>query len=128
MARSRKDKPKAPSHLELTEAFVEQFIESEIESDLERVGIVWSGILGTDKPISPSTVAALLSAYDLVLATALIESENHWARAAAYAVLGNKTEPRDIEETHENEGRIEKASSDFKIGFGPSSKQENEDA
>jgi hypothetical protein len=121
MARSRKSKPKHEGHLDLTEDFVEQFVDNKLDEDLQRVGIVWSGIIGLDYPISASTVAALLSSYDLVLATALIDSERHWARAAAFAVLGNKSEPKQNDENDENEDSTVKASNDFKIGFGPSS-------
>lgn len=124
MARSRKSKPKQENHLDLTEAFVEQFIDNRLDEDLQKVGIVWSGIIGLDYPISSSTVAALLSSYDLVLATTLIDSEKHWARAAAFAVLGNKSEPKETEENDESENSTTKASTDFKIGFGPSSQSQ----
>jgi hypothetical protein len=126
MAKSRKDKPEEHSHLELTKAFFEQFVESEIESDLQRVGVVWAGILGIDKPISASTVSALLSSYDLVLATALVESENHWARAAAFAVMGSKAEPEKQEEKLEIEGKSEKRTIEPIIGFRPSFEPNNE--
>jgi hypothetical protein len=125
MARSRKSKPKHESHLDLTGDFVEQFIDNKLDEDLQRVGIVWSGIIGLDHPISASTVAALLSSYDLVLATALIDSEKYWARAAAFAVLGNKSEPSQIEENDESEDSTAKATTDFKIGFRPSSQSQS---
>ncbi len=127
MAKSRKDKPEEHSHLELTKAFFEQFVESEIESDLQRVGVVWAGILGMDKPISASTVSALLSSYDLVLATALVESENHWARAAAFAVMGSKAEPEKQEEKLQIEGKSEKTTTESVIGFRPSFEPNNEE-
>lgn len=120
MARSRKDKPKEPNYLGLTEAFLEQFVECEIEEDLHRVGAVWAGFLGLERPITAPTVAAMMSAYDLVLATALVDSENHWARAAAFAVLGNKSETKELEEHDQIEDKKIESLSDFKIGFRPS--------
>lgn len=126
MARLRKEKPKEHVSLELAKAFFDQFVESEIESDLQRVGIVWAGILGIDKPISASTVSALMSSYDLVLATALVESENHWARAAAFAVMGSKAEPEKQEEKVEIEGKTEKTAIEPTIGFRPSFESYNE--
>jgi len=126
MAKSRKDKLEEQGSLGLAKAFFDQFVESEIESDLQRVGVVWAGILGIDKPISASTVSALLSAYDLVLATALVESENHWARAAAFAVMGSKTEPEKEEEKLEIEGKSEKRTIEPIIGFRPSFESNSE--
>jgi hypothetical protein len=61
--------------------------------ELTRVGVVWSGILDLEDAIAPSEVAALLSAYDLVRATTLVDSEEYWTSAAAYAALGAYSEP-----------------------------------
>jgi hypothetical protein len=122
MAKVRKEKRKEPSHFEKSEKLFNQLIDDELETDLAKTGIVWSGILGIEKPISPSTVAALLSAYDLVLATALVDSDEHWSRAAAFAILGNKIEPKELLYESLEEEKIEDSSSSFTIGFNPSNK------
>jgi hypothetical protein len=68
-------------------------MEERSTEELTRVGVVWSGILDLDDAIPPSEVAALLSAYDLVRATTLVDSEEYWTSAAAYAALGAYSEP-----------------------------------
>lgn len=75
------------------EDIVTQRMEERSTEELSRVGVVWSGILDLDDAIPPSEVAALLSAYDLVRATTLVDSEEFWTSAAAYAALGAYSEP-----------------------------------
>jgi len=55
--------------------------------DLTRIGYVWQGILDLELPVPPSEVAAMLSAYNLVRATTIVDSRTHWADAAAYAAM-----------------------------------------
>lgn len=76
------------------EDIVTQRMEERSNEELTRVGIVWSGILDLEDAIPPSEVAALLSAYDLVRATTLVDSEEYWTSAAAYAALGAYSEPK----------------------------------
>lgn len=80
------------------EDIVTQRMEERSTEELTRVGIVWSGILDLEDAIPPSEVAALLSAYDLVRATTLIDSEEYWTSAAAYAALGAYSEPPAVAE------------------------------
>lgn len=124
MAKSRKEKKKEPNHFEKSQKLLSELISDEFDSDLVKTGIVWAGILGVETPIPPSTVAALLSAHDLVLATALVDSDDHWARAAAFAILGNKIDPKEpvYEESQSEED--EDSSSSFPIGFNPSNKEQ----
>jgi hypothetical protein len=75
------------------EDIVTQRMEERSTEELTRVGVVWSGILDLEDAIPPSEVAALLSAYDLVRATTLVDSEEYWTSAAAYAALGAYSEP-----------------------------------
>jgi hypothetical protein len=74
------------------ELATQRIAENSVE-ELTRLGIVWCGILGLEDIISPSEVAAMLSAYDLIRATNLVESEEYWTSAAAYAALGAYSEP-----------------------------------
>jgi hypothetical protein len=67
-------------------------VEQNYDVDLTRIGIVWSGILELDTPIPASEVAAMLSSVSLIRATTLVESEEHWTTAAAYAALGHAAE------------------------------------
>jgi hypothetical protein len=97
------------------EDIVTQRMEERSTEELTRVGVVWSGILDLDDAIPPSEVAALLSAYDLVRATTLIDSEEYWTSAAAYAALGAYSEP-DVQIVYSAE---EKEKEKNPIGFGP---------
>lgn len=74
------------------ELATQRIAENSVE-ELTRLGIVWCGILGLEDIIAPSEVAAMLSAYDLIRATNLVESEEYWTSAAAYAALGAYSEP-----------------------------------
>lgn len=69
--------------------------------DLSRTGVVWAGILELTDPISPSEVAAMLCSHDLVRATRIVDSEDHWISAAAYAALGAAAEPGSLDSTRE---------------------------
>lgn len=60
--------------------------------NLIRIGVVWGGMLDLEDPLPPTTVAAMLSARDLVYATSTVDSEEHWIGAAAHAALGAYSE------------------------------------
>ena len=60
--------------------------------NLTRIGVVWGGMLDLEDPLPPTTVAAMLSARDLVYATSTVDSEEHWIGAAAHAALGAYSE------------------------------------
>ena len=73
--------------------------------DLTRTGVVWAGLLELVEAIPPSAVAAMLCCHDLVRATSLVESEEHWISAAAYTALGALAEPatQDAEKAQKKE-------------------------
>jgi hypothetical protein len=71
--------------------------EVEQSDDITRIGIVWAGILDLDNVLPPTTVAAMLAASELVMATSTVDSEEHWVGAAAYAALGAYNESEDTE-------------------------------
>ena len=89
----RKVKDTRKRVLRSAEELATQRIAENSFEELTRLGIVWCGILGLEDIISPSEVAAMLSAYDLIRATNLVESEEYWTSAAAYAALGAYSEP-----------------------------------
>jgi hypothetical protein len=89
----RKVKDTRKRVLRKAEELATQMIAENSVEELTRVGVVWCGILDLDDVIPPSEVAAMLSAYDLIRATNLVESEEYWTSAAAYAALGAYSEP-----------------------------------
>lgn len=62
--------------------------EVEQSDDITRIGIVWAGILDLDDVLPATTVAAMLAASELVMATSNTDSEMHWVSAAAYSAMG----------------------------------------
>jgi hypothetical protein len=85
--------------------------DAEGADDISRTGMVWSGILDLDTALPPYTVAAMLSAYELVKATSRLESEQHWTEAAAFAAVGAYCDEKlKGEKTEESVGAV--------IGFG----------
>jgi hypothetical protein len=93
----------------LTKETVEQ------SDDITRIGIVWAGILDLDDAIPPTTVAAMLSSSELVMATSTLDSEEHWIGAAAYAALGAFNE---VEEQVLDDGKLT-VSTPPPMGFAP---------
>ncbi len=85
--------------------------ETEQSDDITRIGVVWAGILDLDDVIPSTTVAAMLSASELVKATSTLDAEEHWIGAAAYAALGA------YNEVDEPEGTEEGASATAKVGL-----------
>lgn len=102
------------------EDIVTQRMEERSTEELTRVGVVWSGILDLEDAIPPSEVAALLSAYDLVRATTLVDSEEYWTSAAAYAALGAYSEPSSETVVAFYDVALEDKEKN-PIGFGPNS-------
>lgn len=91
--------------------------EVEQSDEITRIGIVWAGILDLDNVIPPTTVAAMLSASELVMATSNTDSEEHWVGAAAYAALGAFSENEEPAETDELTTSDREVSRLPKIGF-----------
>jgi hypothetical protein len=91
--------------------------EVEQSDDITRIGVVWAGILDLDDVIPPTTVAAMLSASQLVMATSTLDSEAHWVGAAAYAAMGAYSEDPD---EVDDDGNIT-TSTKQTVGFGPPS-------
>jgi hypothetical protein len=76
--------------------------EYEQSDEITRIGIVWAGILDLDDILPPTTVAAMLSAAELVQATSTTNAEEHWIGAAAYAAMGAYSEI----DSDEDDGKI----------------------
>jgi hypothetical protein len=126
MAKSRrilKDSHKSKV-LETAQLVVTAQMADQQHTDLSRVGVVWSGILDLEGPIPPSEVAAMLSAYDLVRATTLVDAHEHWVSAAAYAAIADATEPVHVKELAVLEDEKPKSSESATIGFVASRRNE----
>lgn len=91
--------------------------EIEQSDDITRIGIVWGGLLDLDDPIPSTTVAAMLSASELVQATSTADSEEHWIGAAAYAALGAYNEVDDAHDDDRQNGEAKAKTSLPRIGF-----------
>lgn len=89
----RKLKDTRKKILRSAEELAAQMIADNGVEELTRVGVVWSGILNLENPISASDVAAMMSAHDLIKATNFVDSEEYWVGAAAYAAMGAYGEP-----------------------------------
>jgi len=87
--------------------------EYEQSDEITRIGIVWAGILDLDDVLPATTVAAMMSAAELVQATSSTDAEQHWIGAAAYAAMGAYSEP---EEEDSDGGKL--TTSGPTIGFG----------
>lgn len=123
MIKAKATKDRKSKVLRDAEDLVGEKAEQAYLEDLVRTGVVWAGILELTDPISPSEVAALLCAHDLVRATRLVDSESHWISAAAYAALGSYAEP-EIAEAEKTE-TIEPKESTPTIGFTASAKSQS---
>lgn len=91
MAKSRVKQEKLGKNQVLVDAqeAVFEYIECNKHVDLSRTGMAWAGILDLEKPVSPSEVAAMLSTYDIIRATTMVDSHSHWVTAVAFAVLAD---------------------------------------
>jgi len=124
MAKSRIKQEKQGKNQVLVDAqeAVFKHIEYNKHVDLSRTGMAWAGILDLEKPVSPSEVAAMLSTYDIIMATTLVDSHDHWVNAVAFAVLADAA---DTSEKLNNSKDIETLDDDRLpnvIGFTASSK------
>lgn len=103
MAKSRVKSSKAPKSQVLADAqeAISELVKDNQHADLSRTGMVWAGILDLENPIPASEVAAMLSAYDLVRATTLVDSRKHWTNAAAFAALADAADQQSTDEKPE---------------------------
>lgn len=90
--------------------------------NLIRIGVVWGGMLDLEDPLPATTVAAMLSARDLVYATSTVDSEEHWIGAAAHAALGAYSEASfadstDVKGVEGVEGDSTSSDAPLTIGF-----------
>jgi hypothetical protein len=109
--------------LQNAQEIVNQRLEENYASDLSRVGVMWAGILELETPIPASEVAAMLSCFDLIRATTLVDSEPHWTNAAVFAAIAHSS---DVEAAVAvEEVQHEPAARDFDIGFSKPKPQEN---
>ena len=90
--------------------------EVEQSDEITRIGVVWAGILDLDDVIPPTTVAAMLSASELVQATSTKDGEEHWIGAAVYAAMGAYNEP-DYDD--EDDGKLTTSEGTITMGFAP---------
>jgi len=90
---------------------------TEQSDDITRIGVVWAGILDLDDVIPSTTVAAMLSASELVMATSTLDAEEHWIGAAAYAALGAYNEVDEAEGTGEEDTLVAAKTGLPRIGF-----------
>lgn len=91
--------------------------EIEQSDDITRIGVVWAGILDLDDVIPPTTVAAMLSASELVQATSTSDSEDHWIGAAAYAALGAYSETAAADDDGLSDEEVKAKTGLPRIGF-----------
>lgn len=91
--------------------------EIEQSDDITRIGVVWAGILDLDDVIPPTTVAAMLSASELVQATSTSDSEDHWIGAAAYAALGAYSETAATDDDGLSDEEVKAKTGLPRIGF-----------
>lgn len=91
--------------------------EIEQSDDITRIGIVWGGLLDLDDAIPSTTVAAMLSASELVQATSTADSEEHWIGAAAYAALGAYNEDDELQGEGRENGEAKAKTALTRIGF-----------
>ena len=128
MAKSRIKSSKTAKNQVLIDAqeAIYELIEDNQHIDLSRIGMVWAGILDLEGPIPTSEVAAMLSAYDLVRATTMVDSRPHWVNVVAFAALADAADT--AMETGVSE-KLEAMSEDktpMIIGFAPSYKNDNQ--
>lgn len=127
MAKSRIKQEKVGKNQVLVDAqeAVFEYIECNKHVDLSRTGMAWAGILDLEKPVSPSEVAAMLSTYDIIRATTMVDSHDHWVNAVAFAVLADAA---DASEKLDASKSIEVSNDDKlpnAIGFTASSKNDS---
>lgn len=66
---------------------VEKLLRENQVEDLSKIAAVWAIMLDLDEPILPSLAAAMMSVADIVRATTLVDSTEHWQNAAVSAII-----------------------------------------
>lgn len=66
---------------------VEKLLKENQVEDLSKIAAVWAIMLDLDEPILPSLAAAMMSVADIVRATTLVDSTEHWQNAAVSAII-----------------------------------------
>jgi len=128
MGRPRIKPSKAAKNQVLVDAqeAIFELIEDNQHVDLSRTGMVWAGILDLEGPIPASEVAAMLSAYDLVRATTMVDSRQHWVNAAAFAALADTADSSTRPSAVESIEAVNVDKDSIVIGFAPSSKNDGQ--
>lgn len=128
MAKSRIKSSKTAKNQVLIDAqeAIFELVEDNQHIDLSRVGMVWAGILDLEGPIPMSEVAAMLSAYDLVRATTMVDSRPHWVKAVAFAALGDAADVANGTNLSDKLEAIIEDKSPTVIGFAPSHKNDDQ--
>jgi hypothetical protein len=88
--------------------------------------MVWAGILDLEGPIPTSEVAAMLSAYDLVRATTMVDSRPHWVNVVAFAALADAADTAMAADVSEKSEAINEDKTPTAIGFASSYKNDNQ--
>jgi hypothetical protein len=66
---------------------VERLLSENQVEDLVKIGAIWALMLGLEEPILPSLAAGMMSVADIVKATTLVDSREHWQNAAVSAII-----------------------------------------
>lgn len=66
---------------------VERLLKENQVEDLTKIAAIWAIMLDLDEPILPSLAAAMMSVADIVRATTLVDSTEHWQNAAVSAII-----------------------------------------
>ena len=66
---------------------VQKLLQDNQVEDLAKIAAIWSMMLDLEDSMLPSLAAALLSIADIVRATTLVDSKEHWQNAAASAII-----------------------------------------
>lgn len=127
MAKSRIKQEKLGKNQVLVDAqeAVFKYIECNKHIDLSRTGMAWAGILDLEKPVSPSEVAAMLSTYDIIRATTLVDSHDHWVNAVAFAVLADAADVSEKLNASKDIDMLDDDKLPNVIGFTASSKNDS---
>jgi len=84
--RAIKKKEKSALVLPVEERVERLLSENQIE-DLAKIAAIWALMLGLEEPILPSLAAGMMSVADIIRATTLVDSKEHWQNAAVSAII-----------------------------------------
>lgn len=73
--------------IEPIERKVDQLLRENQVEDLSKIAAIWSLMLDLEEPMLPSLVAAMTSVADIIRATTLVDSKEHWQNAAVSAII-----------------------------------------